>query len=108
VRTGNGRVGARGAPYNQWEKAPVATEIELKLLLDPAQLARVARHPALRALRRGRTRTRKLHNVYYDTPRRDLLKAGAALRLRQDGTRWLQTLKTGGGAAGGLHSRNEW
>jgi inorganic triphosphatase YgiF len=37
-----------------------------------------------------------------------LLRAGLALRLRLDGTRWLQTLKTEGQAAAGLHLREEW
>ena len=31
-----------------------------------------------------------------------------ALRLRKDGSKWLQTLKTAGVATGGLHKRGEW
>ena len=64
--------------------------------------------PRIKALQQGRASTRRVHSVYYDTPERDLLRAGLALRLRSDGARWLQTLKTGGQAAAGLHLREEW
>lgn len=49
-----------------------------------------------------------LRNVYLDTPQRDLARARAALRLRQQGTQWLQTLKTAGSSSGGLAVRQEW
>jgi inorganic triphosphatase YgiF len=82
-------------------------EVELKLVVAPEDLARIDRHPAVRALRRGAARKHMLETVYYDTPDRDLAKAGVALRLRRDGVRWVQTLKGGGGAAAGLHARDE-
>jgi triphosphatase len=82
-------------------------EVELKLLVAPERLAHVDRHPAVRALRRGGGRKAALETVYYDTPEFDLAAAGIALRLRRDGKRWIQTLKAGGGAAAGLHSREE-
>jgi inorganic triphosphatase YgiF len=82
-------------------------EVELKLLVAPGDLARIDRHPAVRALRRGGARKRVLATVYYDTPERDLANAGVALRLRRDGGRWVQTLKGGGSAAAGLHARDE-
>lgn len=82
-------------------------EIELKLLVAPKDLARVDRHPAVRAVRRGGGRKHALATVYYDTPDRDLAQAGIALRLRRDGKRWIQTLKGGGGSAAGLHARDE-
>jgi inorganic triphosphatase YgiF len=82
-------------------------ELELKLLVAPEHLAKLDRHPALKALRRGAGRKASLLNVYYDTPERDLARAGVALRLRRDGKRWIQTLKAGGGAAAGLHERDE-
>lgn len=79
-------------------------EIELKLLVPSKHLARIARHPALK---RARARAEKLHTVYFDTPERDLARAGVALRLRRNGSRWIQTLKGDGGAAAGLHVRDE-
>ncbi|MFO0207264.1 MAG: CHAD domain-containing protein, partial [Betaproteobacteria bacterium] len=45
--------------------------------------------------------------VYFDTAARALARAGLALRLRRQGRRWLQTLKTGGGEAA-LATRDEW
>jgi len=83
-------------------------ETELKLLLAPEDLRRLRRDPRIRALQQGRAVTRRVHSVYYDTPELSLLRAGLALRLRQDGRRWLQTLKTEGQGAAGLHLREEW
>jgi len=83
-------------------------ETELKLLLAPQDLRRLRRDPRIKALQQGRAATRRVHSIYYDTPERALLHAGLALRLRSDGGRWLQTLKTEGQAAAGLHVREEW
>jgi len=83
-------------------------ETELKLLLAPQDLRRLRRDPRIKARQQGRASTRRVHSVYYDTPERALLRAGLALRLRSDGGRWLQTLKTEGQAAAGLHLREEW
>ena len=52
--------------------------------------------------------TRRLQNIYYDTPKLDLHNSGMALRLRHAGQQWLQTLKGGGAVQAGLHQRNEW
>ena len=83
-------------------------ETELKLLLAPRDLRRLRRDPRVKALQQGRASTRRVHSVYYDTPEHGLLRAGLALRLRRDGTRWMQTLKAEGESAGGLHLREEW
>jgi inorganic triphosphatase YgiF len=80
-------------------------EIELKLLASPRHLARIARHPLIDA---APPRVERLHAIYFDTPKRDLARAGLALRLRSDGTRWIQSLKGGGdAAAAGLQVREE-
>ena len=83
-------------------------ETELKLLLAPQDLRRLRSDPRIKALQQGRASTRRVHSVYYDTPGCTLLRAGLALRLRSDGGRWLQTLKTEGQTAAGLHLREEW
>ncbi len=97
------------SPVQADPPAPAAAveEIELKLAIDPVQAARLGRLPLVRNSTAGRPVRRKLHSVYYDTPERDLLRSGAALRLRRDGPRWVQTLKSGGGVEAGLHRRNE-
>ena len=80
-------------------------EIELKLAVPDAALAAVAAWLDAHGEARGET---TLLNVYLDTPGRDLARQRAALRLRQKGSQWLQTLKTAGSSQGGLASRNEW
>lgn len=82
-------------------------EIELKLAIAPEQAARLGRHPLLRHAASGRPVTRSMYGIYYDTPGRDLQRIGASLRLRREGARWVQTLKGGGRAEGGLHARQE-
>ncbi|OFZ69137.1 MAG: hypothetical protein A2V79_12145 [Betaproteobacteria bacterium RBG_16_56_24] len=86
----------------------LAIETELKLRIAPDQLARLKRHALLKAHQVSRPVTRRLHNIYYDTPQLDLHKSGMALRLRRAGRQWLQTLKGGGSVNAGLHLRNEW
>jgi len=83
-------------------------EIELKLLLEPANHARIGRSGALSQSRRGRAVTAKLHTIYYDTPDRLLWRDGVALRLRRAGGHWIQTVKGAGGEIGGLHQREEF
>jgi inorganic triphosphatase YgiF len=82
-------------------------EIELKLAITPEDARKLSRLPLIRTSAKGRPVTRKMHSVYYDTPEHDLKEAGAALRLRREGSRWVQTLKSGGGVEGGLHQRDE-
>ena len=74
-------------------------EREIKLHLAPRgmeALARLAPH------------RRSVASIYYDTPREELRHAGAALRLRRDGGRWLQTLKAESAPHAGLAARAEW
>ena len=78
-------------------------EVELKLLVPPAQHARL--QSRLRAF--GVPRVQMVDSVYFDTAARALARAGLALRLRRQGRRWLQTLKTGGAEAA-LATRDEW
>ncbi len=86
----------------------MSVETELKLRIAPEHLNRLKRHPLLKTLASSRAATRKLYNVYYDTPDLKLCQRAMALRLRRIGKRWLQTLKGGGGVQAGLHQRNEW
>lgn len=83
-------------------------ETELKLRITPEQLARLKRHALLKAHQTTRPISRRLYNIYYDTPKLELHKSAMALRLRRSGRQWLQTLKGGGSVKAGLHQRNEW
>jgi len=90
----------------------VPLEVELKLALDAAAMPALLRHPALRPLRRGRTRTAHLVSTYYDSPDFRLERADVALRIRRIGGRWIQTVKGPpvADAGAGLHARpeHEW
>lgn len=83
----------------------MAQEIEIKLSVEPVYAQRLwdvlARHP------HPKPASRRLFSAYYDTPDRRLQGGGVALRLRREGKRWIQTVKSAGIAAGGLHCRAE-
>lgn len=80
-------------------------EIELKLTLDPADVARCRRHPLLAGVKAER---RRLHSIYFDTPDFTLTRRKIALRLRRVGYHWVQTLKAAAPAVGALSARPEW
>jgi inorganic triphosphatase YgiF len=89
-------------------KLPENTEVELKLLVDPGDIAALRRHPLVKSLARGTPRTRRLFSIYFDTGDFLLRRHGVALRVRKDGRRWIQTVKGSGEAMAGLHRRAEW
>ncbi|MBP7241110.1 CYTH and CHAD domain-containing protein [Amaricoccus sp.] len=83
-------------------------ETELKIALDHAEAARLARSPALPGLREGPRQRKRLVSIYVDTAGHALAEAGVALRLRRIGRRWVQTVKRGRRAGGaGLFSQEE-
>ncbi|WP_221793066.1 inorganic triphosphatase [Oceanobacter mangrovi] len=80
-------------------------EIELKLRFDPAAADRLAN---LLDQLTGKGDQFTLNNRYYDTPDARLSRAACALRVRQKGPAFEQTLKTRGSHQGGLSVRREW
>lgn len=81
-------------------------EVELKLEIDPADLARLRELPIIRDA--GQEKRETLRTVYFDTDRSDLRKAGVTLRVRRSGDRRVQTIKAAKFPAGGLFDRDEW
>ena len=79
-------------------------EIEFKFRLPPPAAANLVADPLLRG---AKSTQKRLENIYFDTPAFDLAEAKTSLRLRKDGQRWLQTVKTGGSGSAGLHQRQE-
>jgi len=84
----------------------MAMEREIKLLLPAAQVKAAGQWFVARTGNEGRAI--KLSNIYFDTPQLALAASKSALRLRHTPDGWLQTFKTVGSAANGLHSRHEW
>ena len=83
-----------GAPPEGWKPAgsEVLQEIELKFQVSPRLRTAVQAEVAQGS---GSVRER-LRAAYYDTADRCLAQAGLALRLRQEGRGWVQTLKGAG------------
>jgi inorganic triphosphatase YgiF len=86
----------------------MAEEIELKLALAPDLVGALRRDPTLKAQALKRPVTRRLFSIYYDTPDLRLSRAGMALRVRQVGKRFIQTLKVAGAEGGGLQQHAEF
>jgi hypothetical protein len=80
-------------------------ELELKLEFDPADRERLE---SARPLKSAHGETHRLVSTYFDTPARDLLKAGYSLRVRRIGRRRVQTVKAAGDPSAGLFVRPEW
>ena len=83
------------------------SEIELKFLLDELTSSDLWARVKASKLASGGPRTRTLRSIYLDTPEHALKKAGIALRLRRDGRRWIQTVKTKAELHGGLSQVGE-
>lgn len=81
-------------------------EVEIKLSLPESARRAFLRHPLLQ--QGDKLPTRKLLNIYFDTPDLALHRQGIALRTRRQGRGWLQTVKCAGTASGGLAVRPEW
>ena len=72
---------------------PRNVEIELKLLVDANSLADFNDAPVIAANARNKGVRKHLKSVYYDTPEQTLWRNGLTLRVRQNGARFVQTVK---------------
>jgi triphosphatase len=83
-------------------------EIELKLNLLEDNPRALYEHALVNHYTKEQPVTFDLDTTYYDTETYDLLKAGIALRVREDQDgEWVQTVKTKGTESQGLHQRDE-
>src|SRR6266850_1519266 len=85
----------------------MSLEVELKLRIASADIPRVLGHPLFKEIAQGEFQSEPLVSVYYDTPQLHLQRQGIALRLRQQGSHWIQTVKAAGKVAVGLQERVE-
>lgn len=68
-------------------------ELDVTFQLTPQSLTRVKRPRWLGGVQQGRAQTHPLETTYYDSSALDVRKAGASIRLRQEGRRFVQSLK---------------
>ena len=78
-------------------------EIELKFEVTPQDLRKLR---GARVLRRKPLKEEDLVSVYFDTPKHKLARNDVTLRVRRNGAKCLQTIKSGGLA--GSFRRGEW
>ncbi len=86
----------------------VNREIELKGAIRSEYLDRVETLPAIERRTVGRTKTRKLVTVYFDTPNYALRRLGLSLRVRKVGRAYVQCVKQAHKKLGGILVRTEW
>jgi inorganic triphosphatase YgiF len=97
---------AAPAPAAPAQAEPAGVEIELKLLVDANSLADFNDAPVISANARNKGARKHLKSVYYDTPERTLWQNGLTLRVRQNGARFVQTVKAE--FRDDPHRRGEW
>jgi inorganic triphosphatase YgiF len=97
---------ASRTPTTTTRRACRRAAIEIKLLLPESARRAFPRHPLLAAAKK--LSTRKLVNVYFDTPDLALHRHAIELRTRKEGRDWLQTVKCAGSGSGSPAVRLEW
>ena len=83
-------------------------EVELKLAASAEAMDTLLASQLLRGHARSPVRKRQLVTVYYDTEDHRLGRRRLALRVRQSGRRFIQTLKSADSGQGAETSRSEW
>jgi inorganic triphosphatase YgiF len=83
-------------------------EIELKFLIDERTAGKLWPRVKSLGLAAATPKIKTLTSIYLDTPEHVLKKAGITLRLRRDGRRWIQTVKSSGELHGGLSQVGEF
>jgi inorganic triphosphatase YgiF len=83
-------------------------EIELKLAATSEAMDTLIASPLLRGHARSSLRSRQLVTIYYDTDDHRLSRRQLALRVRQSGRKFVQTLKTASDGRGAETVRGEW
>ncbi len=82
-------------------------EIELKLRLAPGQADRLLQHRLVKAVNGARPPLKRLVSTYFDTSDGGLLKQRVVLRVRRDGRRRIQAVKSELGLDESILARRE-
>ena len=83
-------------------------ETELKLAINIADVPLLKQQAILKQYCEQGPVVKSLFTTYYDSPNKILQHHGFSLRTRCKEGQWVQTIKTGGRIAEGLHQRKEW
>ncbi len=83
-------------------------ETEIKLKASAVTIQQLMADAGLSQHLQQGWQVKPLLNLYFDTSDFALANAKVALRIRQDGDEYIQTLKTKGNSLAGLSERNEW
>jgi inorganic triphosphatase YgiF len=86
----------------------MGTEIELKLIIENENVDAFFHLPLIDEFALGACKEKRLFSQYYDTGDYLLWAHGTALRVRQEGDVFVQTLKRKGKSVQGLSERKEW
>ncbi len=87
-------------------RTPALREIELKLEMEPGDVASIKRRLGELSVTEPVAHT--LVSLYFDTPRWTLREHRVALRVRHGNHQYVQTVKSSDGLAAGLYDRVEW
>lgn len=86
----------------------IGREFELKLVASPKAVRQLRDAPRLAAGIAGLADAQDLIAAYYDTADLRLRRNGLSLRVRKEGDRFIQTIKSGSTNGGGALKRLEW
>jgi inorganic triphosphatase YgiF len=82
-------------------------EIELKFIGTIEALDMLRRSKLFKTYNDGRVKTKQLKSIYFDTPDSGLAQRGVSLRIRKDGTKLTQTIKSMNGKSAPRWDRAE-
>lgn len=82
-------------------------EVEIKLAIDDTAILQLQQHPLLQRTMTPPSQS-QLISTYFDTPTKQLRKAGFALRIRENDGALVQTLKGRAASQAGMTARHEW
>src|SRR5256886_1695013 len=94
-------------PRSKQRRRHISTEVELKLAAAAVYLPELKRALADMASKADSSR-RRLISTYYDTPDLALKRRGLTLRVREQGDRFIQTVKAGDLDGGGIFKPGGW
>jgi len=86
----------------------MGSEIELKLTIDPMDVARLRHRLTSMTAKRRHDPHRRLVSTYFDTKSFSLARKSLSLRIRKIGHRRIQTIKRAPSNGGSLITRSEW